>query len=138
MPRNSALLLAASVLLLTGAGSAYSGEAPAAKVEKSSAAAATSAASLEPRTIAEVYNGVGARDPFISVLGSGGAAPASDAGEAATAVTCATRSTVGRWAWSASRRPSAMPAAKTSSIATTGRDSLVDRVMAAARPAQRM
>lgn len=83
MPRNSALSLAVSVLLLAGAGSAYAGEAPAAKVEKSSAAAATSAALLEPRTIAEVYNAVGVRDPFISVLGSGGAAPASDAGETA-------------------------------------------------------
>ena len=68
-------------LLLLGAGRSFAAEAPApaakpgapaaakaapAKVEKSSAPAAA----LEPQTIAEVYNGLSVRDPFISVLGT--------------------------------------------------------------------
>jgi len=79
-------------LLLLGAGRSFAAEAPApaakpgapaaakaapAKVEKSSAPAAA----LEPQTIAEVYNGLSVRDPFISVLGGGAAAPATDSGE---------------------------------------------------------
>lgn len=69
-------LCALAAGLASAAQPAAAAPAAPAKVE-----ASTAPASSEPKTIAEVYNGVGVRDPFVSILGSGGAAVSSGSAE---------------------------------------------------------
>lgn len=76
--RNSALWAAAALALAAGpacAQQAMPAVAPA-KVAASTAAAAVPTGPSEPKTISEVYNAVGVRDAFISLMSAGGAVAA--------------------------------------------------------------